>query len=520
MKKTYLHIFILLCSGFSTKAQMPPSYLNIKNGINNLQDFTSKIIKFDSNYYGLSTAAWPNIEPKITLTKYDGLLNIVNSKTIGFSNKALLCFIGQHLQVRTTDSTFFITGLINQDFFGNKQINGMLWKLNKNLDTLWHKSYANINDSSIIFEGSILENNGLLLYGQSTEFDWHGDAFIMKVDFNGNELWRKTIPVANRFGGISKLIKTKDNSYVATENLLDYPSTWFSDIQITKFDTAFNIKWQRILYTPYYDYLGDIIEVSDSNLVLSQGYCISQINAPIGSLYNRQCLTKINNKTSATIWQKLYGKVGVDIQLHNILETPSKKIMALGNITTAYVSKPSGTYISSMLVTNQFGDSLNYQETFSDSLSKMNHLLDLVPTTNGYYCVGSSQLPIFTGTVLSGYEQQNWLVKADTNGCFNPNCVLDVGVQNLAENLPKNNVSLYPNPSSGNTNLYLSKNTSLVNAEVVIIDITGKVVLTQPLNKDNAIHVLLTQGFARGLYLVTILTEGKVIYKQKLIIEY
>ncbi len=79
--------------------------------------------------------------------------------------------------------------------------------------------------------------------------------------------------------------------------------------------------------------------------------------------------------------------------------------------------------------------------------------------------------------------------------------------------------NLYPNPSSGNTNLYLSKNTSLVNAEVIIIDITGKVVLTQPLNKDNAIHVLPTQGFARGLYLVTILTEGKVIDKQKLIIE-
>ena len=76
---------------------MPPSYLNLTNGIIGLQDFTTKIVKFKSNYYGISNAAWPNIEPKITLTKYDTLLNIVSQKTIGLANKALLAQIGEKL---------------------------------------------------------------------------------------------------------------------------------------------------------------------------------------------------------------------------------------------------------------------------------------------------------------------------------------------------------------------------------------------------------------------------------------
>ncbi len=519
MMKKIIFFLILLGYGLLIRAQAPPTYTNVPFGQPTRQNTMVSMQPKYNQYFALSINALVNSPWEMDVYALDLIGSIINYKNIALNNKSLAVSKDSKIVFNNSDSSLFIAGSIYDDYTGGTapHSHGMLWKLNKNMDTIWHKSFANINDSAIIFTSSLLSKDKLILYGQSTEFDVNGDAFIMKVDFNGNVLLKKTFQIPNQFGGITKLIKTKDSCYVAVENLLEYPAWGYSDIKLTKYDTAFNIKWQRIINTPYLDALGDMIELSDSNLVVSSGYCVSQLNAPWGTNYNKQCLTKINSHNGATIWQKLYGTARADIQLYNILETSSKKIMALGHTVTAYASKPSGTFIATMLVANQYGDSLNYQETFSDSISKNNYLLDLAPTINGYYCVGQTSLPVYTGTTISSWEQQNWLVKADTNGCFNPNCVLDVSVDELSLN-NEQSMWLYPNPSSTIVNIQLSKpidkfdNTTYV----ILYDATGKEILRQVICHQN--FNLDVSGFAKGFYMAAIIKKNIVLYTHKLII--
>jgi hypothetical protein len=518
IKKT-LYFLILLSFSLLMRAQAPPSYTNVTFGQPIRQNTMVSIQPKYNQYYAMSINALVNSPWEMDVYTLDLLGSIINHKNIALNNKSLGVSKDSKIVFNNSDSSLFIAGSIYDDYTGGTapHSHGMLWKLNKNMDTLWHKSFANINDSAIIFASCLLSKNGLILFGQSTEFDVNGDDFIMKVDFNGNILFKKTYQIPNQFGGITKLIKTKDSCYVAVENLLDCPTWGYSDIKLTKYDTAFNIKWQRIINTPYLDALGEMIELSDSNLVISSGYCMSQFNAPWGTNYNKHCLTKINNHTGATIWQKLYGVARADIQLYNILETPNKKLMALGHTVTAYASKPSGTFIATMLVTNQYGDSLNYQETFSDSISKNNYLLDLAPTTNGYYCVGQTSLPVYTGTTITSWEQQNWLVKADTNGCFNPNCVLDVSVDELSLN-HEQRMWLYPNPSNTTVNIQLPKHIDKFDNTnyLILYDATGKEILNQPIYHQN--FSLDVSGFAKGFYMATISSGNIILCTHKLII--
>ncbi len=78
---------------------------------------------------------------------------------------------------------------------------------------------------------------------------------------------------------------------------------------------------------------------------------------------------------------------------------------------------------------------------------------------------------------------------------------------------------LYPNPTNGVTHLYFTSDAIYTNAEVVVFDITGKIILTQKLDMNSAAQTIQTQGFTAGLYLVNLVVDGKVIDKQKLIIE-
>lgn len=517
IKHSYL-IFFLIISVF-INAQKPPSYYNTTWGIQNLQEYNVGIIKNEGKYYVTSSAAKPNVSPVITVTILDSLNNILKNKILSISNKGLIIYGFNTMNFNNPDSTIYIFGSINQDFINNIRFEGMIWKIDKNLDTIWHKSYKNLSDSSLIFSGAIKQHDGFLVYGLSREYDSKGDACILKIDFNGNELWRKVYQVPSIGGGFAKYIKTKSNFYIGIEHLIDYPSWGYSDIKITSYDTLFNAIWSQIYYTPYADLLGDIIELSDSNYVYTSGYCHSQFNPPWGSLNTRPCITKINKNNGSIIWQKKYAKVKFESQLFNVFESPSKKLYALGNTVTAYSINPSGTYISNMLVTNQYGDSLNYQEIFADSISENNELDALVPSYDGFKCVGRAGLAVYTGTAVTNWEYQNWLVKADTNGCFNQACTNAVTTGLMGQPDKRiEEINIYPNPASTIVNIIVPTTIGIYDNsfECIIFDSNGKQLFKQPIKQKY--FMLDVTKYSTGLYFIVITYNSIVRYKQKLIL--
>lgn len=79
------------------------------------------------------------------------------------------------------------------------------------------------------------------------------------------------------------------------------------------------------------------------------------------------------------------------------------------------------------------------------------------------------------------------------------------------------NIHIYPNPSNGKVNLeYTNVNG---NAELVLLDILGKVVFTRSISSISGTLVINTSGFDSGIYFCQLISGGKTIEVSKLIIQ-
>ena len=76
---------------------------------------------------------------------------------------------------------------------------------------------------------------------------------------------------------------------------------------------------------------------------------------------------------------------------------------------------------------------------------------------------------------------------------------------------------LYPNPANQSVTIQFVTEQAYSGMQMMVYDITGKVVITQTV-KDNLATISIN-NLTSGMYLVTMVADGKVIGKQKLIKE-
>jgi len=76
---------------------------------------------------------------------------------------------------------------------------------------------------------------------------------------------------------------------------------------------------------------------------------------------------------------------------------------------------------------------------------------------------------------------------------------------------------LYPNPTNQSVTVQFVTEDVSKGIQMIMYDITGKVVITQAV-KDN-LEIIIINNLTSGMYLVTMVADGKVIGKQKLIKE-
>ena len=491
MKKCF-YIFILTCTINYCSAQTPPYLFQSLFGSATRAEVLSSITKFNMQYLGVTTNGNPfsNWEIDVHLINENG--TIIKTTNISLPGKTLVN-TSKKASINWQDTSIFITGRM-----AGTQWHGMLWKINKNLDTLWHKEYVNpIPDSSLQFSSSLIVDDGLILYGTSCQYDIYGDCFIMKVDFNGNELWRKTVQLPGQSGGVIKMIHTLDKSFISYQNIT-YTNT-DTDYRLVKYDSLFNQIWAHTYFTPFKDYDGDIIETSDSNYVICNGYTDVMLGGVMGTSKSRNNLLKINKNNGTVIWNKKYGTPSNFTELRRVQEMGNGNLLAIGLHVTAYVGpKPQGAYVTHLFTTNSYGDSLSYQSVFTDSSSTINRLWDFCKTNTGYFFVGDA-------TDVNNGNEQNWLIKSDMNICFLDSCVSPSGIQFFTN---ENSIKVYPNPANNFITIDAPYNQL---ATIKIIDMLGNTVFQQIIkNETNNINAF---QLLNGSYILQFLQNGNVINK-------
>ncbi|HEX6431068.1 MAG TPA: IPT/TIG domain-containing protein, partial [Niastella sp.] len=176
----------------------------------------------------------------------------------------------------TADGGVVIAGYTNSSNSGDVGLNhgyddAWIFKLDANGNLLWQKTFG---DAISNFAQDIISSgDGGFIVAGLTYVSTHRDVWIFKLDANGNLLWQKT------FGGsdeeyTSAITASGDGGFVVTattasNNTGDVGSNHGNfDMWVVKFDANGNLVWQKTLGGSEDEYTNDIIRSADGGFVV------------------------------------------------------------------------------------------------------------------------------------------------------------------------------------------------------------------------------------------------------------
>jgi len=198
-----------------------------------------------------------------------------------------------HSIIATPDNKYVAAGF--SPAFG-----GAAWlsMLDSNGNIIWQKSYSKGRGGSFT-SIALTDDGGFIAFGEIFEYDGENTGHcLMKLNKDGNIVWQK---VFNDGGGYRKLIvPTSDGGYIATGIIYDLNSS-YPDAWIVKLDKNGNILWQKSYGTAAVEGLNGIIQTSDN------GYLVTGYTTAILKKTANIWLMKLN-ESGNIIWQKIIAE--------------------------------------------------------------------------------------------------------------------------------------------------------------------------------------------------------------------
>ena len=394
-----------------------------------------------------------------------------------------------------------------------------LLKINKLGDTLWTRilsASANSNSQGLSITPS--DNGSCVLTGYS---EW---AFAIKVDSDGNILWKKTY--FNDGTSRIKIIRTIDNGYAMLS----------STSEIMKLDSSGNFKWKNS-YQEYFN-IGCFTETNDGNFIVS------------GFNWDSSYIAKINS-TGDIVWKRGF-------LIRDFLISPE----SIEKINSGYAISGQAT-IGGMSICkfDTSGNLLNYYSFNSDSLEKNSSLKiykqNKFLLLSNFYSFSSSvqysKLRVIdtSGTILtikyfrlSEGNELNQIEIANNNdvlfigegddkrfpGSENIYCIRTDSTFNAppviginSHNSIINNFTLhqnYPNPFNPSTKIsYSLKKSSAI--ELKLFDINGRFIkiIESGFKPAGSYEINFSaEGLSSGVYFFSLYSEGILMDTKKAVV--
>ena len=226
---------------------------------------------------------------------------------------------------QTTDGGYILAGRTFS--FGNGLSDAWLVKTDSNGKELWDRTFGH-SDQDWAYAVQQTTDGGYILAGVTYPFGaGTSDAWLVKTDSNGKELWNMT------FGGASydealAVQLTPDGGYVLAG--VTYPfGAGTSDAWLVKTDSNGNELWNMTFGGASYD------EARAVQLTLDGGYVIAGYTQPYGAGNTDAWLVKTDSK-GKELWNKTFGGAGNDAALAVQLTPDGGYILA--GVTLSYLS--------------------------------------------------------------------------------------------------------------------------------------------------------------------------------------
>ncbi len=295
--------------------------------------------------------------------KIDAVGIILWSKNHGFpgSDQAFHIF-------QTSDGGYFVNGFMDVSASGGQGNDvrntqhgvGDYWaiRLDANGNKLWRRYFGGTNNDRS-YDALQTDDGGFLLTGASESLDFditnpNGsyDYWVVRLNANGDLLWQKS------FGG-SEI----DNGYSVTEttdeNFIMVGDTRSSDNDVTvalgnadawviKFDESGNLIWQKSLGGSEFESARGIQKLSTGNYLLAGNTRSNDGDVQNNNGFNDAWVMVID-ESGTLVFEKNIGGSGLDFGAQAI-ETPDNKILLVGNTESNDIDIPLNKGIKDFLI--------------------------------------------------------------------------------------------------------------------------------------------------------------------------
>jgi hypothetical protein len=492
-------------------------YFNKRYNITNqwLWDYSTTVIPMQDGYLlGAETGSKDNIHRRrIAIVKIDLTGDQKWIKTYGEPGiHYALGYPGS--LIPTGDGLYALSGVKGSPYPGWTRDQGLMMRLNGNLDTIWSRLYGDKVepcDSAYIFRQLIrLKDHGYAIIGDfMNSIEWRPQIYVARTDSLGNILWNKWIEDTLGLYYPYHISATSDHGFVITG--IHYTSGIQSlDPVIFKLDSLGNQEWVQNIGSPFMDYYPFCDTTTDGNIII--GTIISDSNYGSSLYCGRIYYLKLDNEGNQ-VWEKKYGVAQIWNELWAIHALDNGNIVSTGSRLRKYPEIPDR--ISWILCTNSEGDSLWYREyIFLTGQNSDNFLYDIAQANDSGFvaCGYIYPAPPDTGT------QDTWVIKVDSIGCESPAFCWTVIQEPKVQIVDKGTLILYPNPAAEKVQIRLNDLVGNENREwnkVILFDLFGRMVM----EKDFVTETSLEAGrLNAGIYLVVAEQDGLVLARGKLVV--
>ncbi|MCX5886174.1 MAG: BACON domain-containing carbohydrate-binding protein [Proteobacteria bacterium] len=287
---------------------------------------------------------------------------------------------------QTTDGGYIVAGGTSSFSVFGALTDFWVVKLDSNGNITWQKTYGG---SDADFASSIQQttDGGYIVAGYTKSFGaGNYDAWVVKLDSNGNVTWQKT------YGGsdaddASSIQQTTDGGYIVAV----YSSTTAVGLfWIVKLDSSGNVVWQKTYGGSDADFASSIQQTTDG------GYIVAGETHSFGAGSYDAWVLKLDSNGNIN-WQKTYWGSDSD-SASSIRQTADGGYIVAGSTTD---------YDFWVLKLDSNGN-ITWQKTCGGS--DFEEASSIQQTTDGGYIVGG------TTTSFGAGFYDAWILKLDSNG--------------------------------------------------------------------------------------------------------
>jgi len=388
----------------------------------------------------------------------------------------------------------------------NAQI-GVLIKFNLNGDTIWQKRFYDPNDYTIPQMLIKSCDNGFFITGIFEDpVSVNRTVMLIKIDSNGNELWRKKITkvTPNAHDGKVILQDSATKKIVIVGYQYIGSSTAYTGYTSVLILDSLGVKLGQHNYGGQ-GLITNIIQTKDKKFIAVGSVRQSLV---IGNLdtYKSYAVKFDINSPNVPIWSFQFDKTAVTNLFTSLTELGNEDVLITGIIDTMQQNNLATNCLQRITRVNKNGAVLStkyYDYSPNTLLDNNQTILSLNPTSDGGFI---SAIQVFNTS-----PNPFFIVKYDSTGC-DSNAYYCSSVVLKDNSFLGKSVKVYPNPTNGAINIEIE------NANrIQIINILGELVKHEELKVEKQSIDL--SNLQNGVYFLKVFDKNKLISTIKIIKE-